>query len=77
MQDALFSKIQQGVYDFPENEWSCVSESAKDLIRHLLVRNPVSRFTAAQVLEHPWVTNPGTTDMPLTTPNVLKRYANV
>ncbi|XP_013412033.1 MAP kinase-interacting serine/threonine-protein kinase 1 isoform X2 [Lingula anatina] len=71
-QDMLFKRIQDSVYDFPENEWSNVSEAAKDLIRHLLVRDPFSRYTAAQVLEHPWLIKEQR-QVPLETPKVLTR----
>lgn len=33
-----------------------LSESSKDLLSHLLDINPRTRYTAAQALEHPWVT---------------------
>uniref|UniRef100_A0A0B7B9H0 Protein kinase domain-containing protein n=1 Tax=Arion vulgaris TaxID=1028688 RepID=A0A0B7B9H0_9EUPU len=71
-QELLFNSIQESVYEFPEDEWSCVSESAKDLIRHLLVRNPRKRYSAADVLKHPWVTKPQAAT-PLATPQVLTR----
>ncbi|KAH9496813.1 MAP kinase-interacting serine/threonine-protein kinase 1 [Bulinus truncatus] len=71
-QELLFNSIQDGVYEFPEPEWSCVSESAKDLIRHLLVRNPRKRYSAADVLKHPWVASPPAAT-PLATPHILTR----
>lgn len=71
-QELLFNSIQESVYEFPEDEWSCVSESAKDLIRHLLVRNPRKRYSAADVLKHPWVTKPQAAT-PLATPLILTR----
>ncbi|KAF1791843.1 Calcium/calmodulin-dependent/calcium-dependent protein kinase [Phytophthora cactorum] len=52
---ALFQSIKSGVYDYPSPYWDCVSDSAKDLISRLLVVDPKKRFTAQQVLEHPWV----------------------
>lgn len=51
----LFTRIQLGDYDFPEEEWGMISQEAKDLVRHLLVKNVNERYTADQVLEHPWV----------------------
>lgn len=33
-----------------------VSSSAKDLLAHLLDVNPITRYTAEQALQHPWVT---------------------
>jgi len=52
---ALFKKIMDVKYDFDDPSWDDVSESAKDLIRSLLVKEPSKRFTAAQCLTHPWV----------------------
>lgn len=72
-QELLFNSIQDGLYEFPDIEWNGVSESAKDLIRHLLVRNPRKRYSAADVLQHPWVTSPPAAT-PLATPQILTRY---
>lgn len=73
-QDQLFVSIQDGLYDFPEREWSRVSDEAKDLIRHLLVKNASKRYTAEMVLNHPWVKHGGPrwTNF-LETPSVIRR----
>jgi len=52
---ALFKKIMDVKYDFDDPSWEDVSEDAKNLIRHLLVKDPASRYTAKQCLEDPWV----------------------
>jgi len=52
---ALFKKIMETRYDFDDPSWDEVSEDAKDLIRHLLVKDPKARWTAKQCAEHPWV----------------------
>lgn len=74
-QDNLFTTIQDGEYEFPDNEWSEISEDAKDLIRRLLVRDPRKRFSAKEVLNHRWVTSPPP-PTPLATPRVLTRYVD-
>ncbi|XP_048764180.2 MAP kinase-interacting serine/threonine-protein kinase 1-like isoform X2 [Ostrea edulis] len=71
-QDSLFNRIQDGIFDFPDNEWSDVSFEAKDLIRKLLVRDPRKRLSAVEVLHHPWVQTPPA-PTPLATPRVLTR----
>lgn len=73
-QDQLFVSIQDGLYDFPEREWSGVSDEAKDLIRHLLVKDASRRYTAEMVLNHPWVKagGPRWTSF-LETPSVIRR----
>jgi len=64
-QKKLFKIIMSGKFYFePANEWEHISDAAKDLIRNLLVVDPKKRFTAAQVLEHPW------TQPPPPTPNI-------
>ncbi|TMS32192.1 hypothetical protein L596_000067 [Steinernema carpocapsae] len=71
-QDNLFARIQIGEFDFPEEEWCNVSQDAKDLICHLLVKNVRERYTADQVLRHSWVMH-GAPDTVLQTPCNLFR----
>jgi calcium/calmodulin-dependent protein kinase I len=52
---ALFKKIMDVKYDFDDSVWDDISDSAKDLIRNLLVKDPSKRFTASHCLEHAWV----------------------
>jgi len=54
-QTGLFEKIMKAEYDFPDPEWTHISENAKDFIRKLLVKDRGVRYTAAQCLEHPWL----------------------
>jgi len=54
---ALFKKIMDVKYDFDDSVWDDISDSAKDLIKHLLVKDPNERFTATQCLEHEWIGN--------------------
>jgi len=75
-QDMLFTSIQEGRYEFPDREWATLSPESKDLIRHLLVRDAHARFSAEQVLDHPWLSTqadagPGGTS--LATPDLLRR----
>ena len=49
----LFEQVKNGRYTFEPQYWSRISESAKDLIRQLLVVNPPQRLTASKCLEHP------------------------
>jgi len=72
----LFTSIQDGFYEFPEAEWCSVTEEGKDLIRHLLVRNPSQRYSAADVLKHPWIQEPPAAT-PLATPRILTRYVTL
>lgn len=47
------------------------SDSAKDLITKLLTSDPANRLTAAEALEHPWLTGKSASDKPVLS-NVLK-----
>ncbi|KAJ0019689.1 hypothetical protein NQD34_007258 [Periophthalmus magnuspinnatus] len=48
-------KIMTGSFDFPEDEWSQISEMAKDIVRKLLKVKPEERLTIEGVLAHPWL----------------------
>lgn len=54
-QTELFRKIRMCEWKFRGEEWESVSEEAKDLIRGLLVANPVQRMTAKQALQCAWL----------------------
>ncbi|KAN0037386.1 hypothetical protein ACTFIV_002731 [Dictyostelium citrinum] len=54
-QNLLFEKILTADYDFPEPEWTHVSEHAKAFIRNLIVKDPDQRHTAKQCLEDLWL----------------------
>lgn len=47
--------IKKGEFEFPSPYWDDVSESAKDLVKRLLNVDPKHRMTAADLLNHPWV----------------------
>lgn len=76
-QELLFKCIQHGVYSFPHPDWEEISDDAKDLIQHLLVKNPYQRYTAEQVLRHPWLTSDLSATTPLATPFILSRNNSV
>ncbi|XP_059400452.1 serine/threonine-protein kinase DCLK1-like isoform X5 [Carassius carassius] len=58
-QETLFDQILLGQLEFPLPYWDNVSDSAKKLIVSMLQVEVDQRYTALQVLEHPWVTNDG------------------
>ncbi|KAF3816178.1 hypothetical protein GH733_014767 [Mirounga leonina] len=53
--DFGFGKIDQGSFEFPEEEWSQISEMAKDVVRKLLKVKPEGSLTMEGVLDHPWL----------------------
>ena len=59
-------------YDFDDASWDEVSEDAKNLIRHLLVKDPKERYTAKQCLEDPWVQGINVSDKMLSVKEIKK-----
>ncbi|KAM9187310.1 serine/threonine-protein kinase DCLK3 [Dugong dugon] len=60
-QDELFNIIQLGRFEFLAPYWDNISDAAKDLVSRLLVVDPKKRYTAHQVLRHPWIETAGKT----------------
>lgn len=54
-QKKLFKKIKEGRFHFHEEYWKNISKDAIDLIRQMLCVDQKKRWTAAQLLKHPWV----------------------
>ncbi|CDY18361.1 BnaA04g22260D [Brassica napus] len=54
MEQGIFEQVLKGGLDFVSEPWPSVSESAKDLIRRMLIRDPKKRMKAHEVLCHPW-----------------------
>ena len=52
----IYNKIAQMKFSFPEKKWKNISNDAKDLIMHMIAPEN-ERFTAQQVLQHPWFKN--------------------
>ena len=63
---AIYSKISTMKFTFPPKKWDNISNEAKDLILHMIAPEK-ERFTARQVLEHPWFKN--ASDTPLSALN--------
>ncbi|KAL2327327.1 hypothetical protein Fmac_020754 [Flemingia macrophylla] len=51
----IFEAILHNELDFTSDPWPVISESAKDLVRKMLVRDPSKRISAHDVLRHPWI----------------------
>ncbi|KAI3512028.1 hypothetical protein L1887_19191 [Cichorium endivia] len=65
-EQGIFEQVLKGDLDFNSEPWPSISESAKDLVRRMLVRDPKRRLTAPEVLRHPWVQDNGVApDKPL------------
>uniref|UniRef100_A0A3Q3J8P1 Serine/threonine-protein kinase DCLK2 n=1 Tax=Monopterus albus TaxID=43700 RepID=A0A3Q3J8P1_MONAL len=77
-QEVLFDQILMGQLEFPLPYWDNVSETAKELIRSMLEVEVDQRYTALQVLEHPWVTDEGLceNDHQLSVAGKIKKHFN-
>ncbi|KAK4361484.1 hypothetical protein RND71_020436 [Anisodus tanguticus] len=58
-EDGIFKEVLRNKPDFRRKPWSNISNSAKEFVKKLLVKDPRARFTAAQALSHPWVREGG------------------
>lgn len=50
----ILQKVESGTYSFACKGWDQVTEAAKDMINHMLVKDEEKRWRAEQLLEHPW-----------------------
>uniref|UniRef100_A0A8C2X2G4 Serine/threonine-protein kinase DCLK2 n=1 Tax=Cyclopterus lumpus TaxID=8103 RepID=A0A8C2X2G4_CYCLU len=57
MQEDLFEQILLGRLDFPSPYWDNITDSAKELIGKMLQVNAEGRYSAQDILRHPWVTD--------------------
>ncbi|KAJ0040105.1 hypothetical protein Pint_28444 [Pistacia integerrima] len=55
----LYPQVLRNKPDFRRKPWPTISNSAKDFVKKLLVKDPRARLTAAQALSHPWVREGG------------------
>ena len=46
----IFRQILRGKLDLESEPWPSISDSAKDLVRKMLTRDPMKRLTAHEVL---------------------------
>lgn len=49
-EQGIFEQVLRGDLDFVSEPWPSISDSAKDLVRKMLVRDPKKRLTAPEVL---------------------------
>eukprot|EP00903_Cladosiphon_okamuranus_P009497 g9049.t1 len=53
--DSLYTAVLDGACSYAGAEWGRVSPRAQDLVRRMLVVDPQERWTARQLLRHPWL----------------------
>ncbi|GAO13708.1 hypothetical protein UVI_02018090 [Ustilaginoidea virens] len=59
--EVLTEKVARGQYTFLSPWWDDISQSAKELITHLLTVDPEKRYTIREFLAHPWIQGTGPT----------------
>lgn len=65
-EDGIFKEVLKKKPDFRRKPWPTITNSAKDFVKKLLVKDPRARLTAAQALSHPWVREGGNaSDIPI------------
>jgi len=50
----IFKRVLQQSLEFDPNEWSEVSDEAKDLLEQMLVKDPRKRISAEDAMNHVW-----------------------
>jgi len=56
-QEELFDQILSGLFEFNSPDWDDISYPAKELISWSLVVDPLQRYSAKEILLHPWIVN--------------------
>lgn len=54
-QAELFQQVRSCDWKFHKKDWENISKDAKELIEHLLVADPLQRWTADQALKCAWI----------------------
>ena len=65
---------EQGEVECIGPEWKSVSSSAKDLVAHMLQKNPDSRKKAREYLVNPWICAPGAGQVAPSVATILKEF---
>mmetsp|Transcript_32727 Transcript_32727/g.32434 ORF Transcript_32727/g.32434 Transcript_32727/m.32434 type:complete len:254 (+) Transcript_32727:517-1278(+) len=71
----IFKNIMKAKLKLENPIWDTISDSAKDLLKRLLVANPHQRLSAAEALKHHWFDDPSKQKIPLD-PNIILALRN-
>mmetsp|Transcript_63722 Transcript_63722/g.132684 ORF Transcript_63722/g.132684 Transcript_63722/m.132684 type:complete len:393 (-) Transcript_63722:18-1196(-) len=62
----FYGRIKKGEYDMTKPVWKKISKDARDLVKRMLVVDPMERLSASEALHHPWITGAAHSDEHLT-----------
>lgn len=51
--------IRDGIYHFPRERWSHISDEARNFVESLICVDVDKRLSASQALAHPWIVSQG------------------
>ncbi len=51
----ILDKVRVGKYSFDNDEWTYISDDAKEFIRKCLIKDPAKRLSAEQALQDKWI----------------------
>jgi doublecortin-like kinase 1/2 len=54
-QEELFDQILSGIFEFNSPDWDEISYPAKELISWMLQVDPLQRYSAYEIMQHPWI----------------------
>ncbi|XP_071789627.1 MAP kinase-activated protein kinase 5-like [Asterias amurensis] len=64
-------RIMAGQYEFPSEEWSQISDQAKDVVSRLLQVDPMERMTVSELMDHPWLQENRSSNIELSSPAIM------
>lgn len=72
----ILDKVRVGKYSFDNDEWTYISDDAKEFIRKCLVKDPSKRMSAEQALQDKWISKyANSNDVDL--PTLVKSLSNM
>ena len=74
--DAIMKNVEDGKFDFSEEEWDTVSQEAKSFIKRLLTYDPKKRVSAKEALKDPWLVKHKTSEQ-ISTKMLRKPIENI